>query len=145
MSEKSGGRNKRPTFTDQEALLFHSQGRLGKLEVIALRRHRLGGDDLELAGTALAVEQQRFLVGECRSRAAAIAFRRHLNPLINPLAAGRRAKGSGSNAHRSRQANKIRRIRRPARLRRGAGGGRGSSPAAGRPSRLNGARERGKR
>jgi malate dehydrogenase (oxaloacetate-decarboxylating)(NADP+) len=27
----------RPTFTDQEALLFHSQGRPGKLEVIATK------------------------------------------------------------------------------------------------------------
>ena len=31
MSAKSGGRNKRPTFTDLEALQFHSQGRPGKL------------------------------------------------------------------------------------------------------------------
>src|SRR5215467_805377 len=29
------GRCNRPTFTDQEALLFHSQGRSGKLEVVA--------------------------------------------------------------------------------------------------------------
>src|ERR1700740_3665321 len=29
------GRGKRPTFTDQEALQFHSQGRPGKLEVVA--------------------------------------------------------------------------------------------------------------
>src|SRR3974377_694573 len=27
----------RPTFTDQEALLFHSQGRPGKLEVVATK------------------------------------------------------------------------------------------------------------
>src|ERR1700750_72647 len=33
MSVKSGGRNKRPTFTDLEALQFHSQGRPGKLEI----------------------------------------------------------------------------------------------------------------
>src|SRR5437879_3723819 len=32
---KSGG--KRPTFTEQEALQFHSQGRPGKLEVIATK------------------------------------------------------------------------------------------------------------
>src|SRR5437867_781867 len=32
--KKSGNR---PTFTDQEALLFHSQGRPGKLEVIATK------------------------------------------------------------------------------------------------------------
>jgi malate dehydrogenase (oxaloacetate-decarboxylating)(NADP+) len=36
MASNSGG-NKRPTFTDQEALLFHSQGRPGKLEVIATK------------------------------------------------------------------------------------------------------------
>ncbi len=35
MSKKSAGN--RPTFTDQEALLFHSQGRPGKLEVIATK------------------------------------------------------------------------------------------------------------
>src|SRR5262250_3630219 len=37
MSAKNGGRGKRPTFTDQEALLFHSQGRPGKLEVVATK------------------------------------------------------------------------------------------------------------
>src|SRR6201987_3557424 len=37
MSSKNGGRSNRPTFTDQEALLFHSQGRPGKLEVIATK------------------------------------------------------------------------------------------------------------
>jgi malate dehydrogenase (oxaloacetate-decarboxylating)(NADP+) len=37
MSGKAGGRGKRPTFTDQEALLFHSQGRPGKLEVVATK------------------------------------------------------------------------------------------------------------
>src|SRR6266700_807693 len=37
MSEKKGGRQSRPTFTDLEALLFHSQGRPGKLEVIATK------------------------------------------------------------------------------------------------------------
>lgn len=37
MSSKSNGRGARPTFTDQEALLFHSQGRPGKLEVIATK------------------------------------------------------------------------------------------------------------
>src|SRR2546428_4311144 len=35
MSSKKDGRGIRPTFTDQEALLFHSQGRPGKLEVVA--------------------------------------------------------------------------------------------------------------
>src|SRR6266540_922030 len=37
MSPKNDGRSNRPTFTDQEALLFHSQGRSGKLEVIATK------------------------------------------------------------------------------------------------------------
>ena len=37
MSSSSKGRGKRPTFTDQEALLFHSQGRPGKLEVVATK------------------------------------------------------------------------------------------------------------
>jgi malate dehydrogenase (oxaloacetate-decarboxylating)(NADP+) len=37
MSSKTDGRSKRPTFTDQEALLFHSQGRPGKLEVVATK------------------------------------------------------------------------------------------------------------
>lgn len=33
----TGNRGKRPTFTDQEALQFHSQGRPGKLEVLATK------------------------------------------------------------------------------------------------------------
>ena len=41
MASKNGGKNggpsNRPTFTDQEALLFHSQGRPGKLEVVATK------------------------------------------------------------------------------------------------------------
>ncbi|MCZ7659705.1 MAG: NADP-dependent malic enzyme [Xanthobacteraceae bacterium] len=37
MAEKSSGRGARPTFTDQEALQFHSQGRPGKLEVVATK------------------------------------------------------------------------------------------------------------
>src|ERR1700676_322770 len=37
MTTESDARSKRPTFTDQEALLFHSQGRPGKLEVIATK------------------------------------------------------------------------------------------------------------
>jgi len=37
MASKSGGGKHRPTFTDQEALLFHSQGRPGKLEVMATK------------------------------------------------------------------------------------------------------------
>src|ERR1700694_3217735 len=34
MSPPTKGRGNRPTFTDQEALLFHSQGRPGKLEIM---------------------------------------------------------------------------------------------------------------
>jgi len=34
---KNNGQAQRPTFTDQEALLFHSQGRPGKLEVLATK------------------------------------------------------------------------------------------------------------
>ncbi|MGB6444516.1 MAG: NADP-dependent malic enzyme [Xanthobacteraceae bacterium] len=37
MASKNGGAPHRPTFTDQEALLFHSQGRPGKLEVVATK------------------------------------------------------------------------------------------------------------
>src|SRR6201981_910727 len=37
MAGKIRGRCNRPTFTDQEALLFHSQGRSGKLEVVATK------------------------------------------------------------------------------------------------------------
>jgi malate dehydrogenase (oxaloacetate-decarboxylating)(NADP+) len=37
MAGNTRGRNNRPTFTEQEALLFHSQGRPGKLEVIATK------------------------------------------------------------------------------------------------------------
>jgi malate dehydrogenase (oxaloacetate-decarboxylating)(NADP+) len=37
MASKNDGRSQRPTFTDQEALLFHSQGRPGKLEVVATK------------------------------------------------------------------------------------------------------------
>ena len=37
MSAKSGGRRARPTFTDQEALQFHQQGRPGKIEVVATK------------------------------------------------------------------------------------------------------------
>jgi malate dehydrogenase (oxaloacetate-decarboxylating)(NADP+) len=36
MASKNG-RSNRPTFTDQEALLFHSEGRPGKLEVVATK------------------------------------------------------------------------------------------------------------
>src|SRR5580765_4534905 len=37
MLSKNPSRQTRPTFTDQEALLFHSQGRPGKLEVVATK------------------------------------------------------------------------------------------------------------
>jgi malate dehydrogenase (oxaloacetate-decarboxylating)(NADP+) len=41
MAARNGGKNsgagQRPTFTDQEALLFHSQGRPGKLEIVATK------------------------------------------------------------------------------------------------------------
>jgi len=37
MPAKTGGPKQRPTFTDQEALQFHSQGRPGKLEVVATK------------------------------------------------------------------------------------------------------------
>jgi malate dehydrogenase (oxaloacetate-decarboxylating)(NADP+) len=37
MAWKKGDRTPRPAFTDQEALLFHSQGRPGKLEVVATK------------------------------------------------------------------------------------------------------------
>ena len=47
--------------------------RIGQREV-ALRRHRLGGDHFELAGPALAVKQQGFLIGEDRALAAAVGF-----------------------------------------------------------------------
>jgi malate dehydrogenase (oxaloacetate-decarboxylating)(NADP+) len=37
MTTQNNGRSHRPTFTDQEALLFHSQGRPGKLEIVATK------------------------------------------------------------------------------------------------------------
>src|SRR5215218_3071967 len=37
MSDTNAGGSQRPVFTDQEALLFHSQGRPGKLEVVATK------------------------------------------------------------------------------------------------------------
>ena len=41
------------------------------------------GDHLELAGSPLAVEQQRFLVGERRPRLTARIFCQHFNPLLD--------------------------------------------------------------
>src|SRR5262249_33866004 len=46
--------------------------------------------------TALAVKLQRFLVSEGRSLAAAITFRRHLNPLATRSPDDRRLQASGS-------------------------------------------------
>ena len=62
--------------------------RIGERQV-ALRRHRLGGDHFELAGAALAVKQQGFLVGESRpvGAAAAAIFGSHFNSIL--LAPGR--------------------------------------------------------
>ena len=107
MSSKNDGRGARPTFTDQEALLFHSQGRPGKLEVVATKPMATQRD-LSLAyspGVALPVlaiaehEDRAFdyttkgnfvavitngtaILGlGNRGALAAIAFRRHLNPL----------------------------------------------------------------
>ncbi|MFL5165876.1 MAG: NADP-dependent malic enzyme, partial [Microvirga sp.] len=37
MNDSPPPRRSRPTFTDQEALQFHSQGRPGKLEVVATK------------------------------------------------------------------------------------------------------------
>ena len=37
MSSKPPGRHSRPTFTDQEALQFHAQGRPGKIEIVATK------------------------------------------------------------------------------------------------------------
>src|ERR1700704_3611769 len=37
MSDKAQGNVTRPIITDQEALLFHSEGRPGKLEVVATK------------------------------------------------------------------------------------------------------------
>ena len=60
-------------------------GRIGERQ-IALRRHRLGRHDFELAGTAPGMKKQRFLVGE--SRPIAAGFGGHFNSLQagNPAA-----------------------------------------------------------
>ena len=52
--------------------------RIGQRQV-ALGRHRLGGDHLELAGAAVAVEVERLLIGE--GRPVAVGFLRHFNTL----------------------------------------------------------------
>ena len=54
--------------------------RIGEREV-ALGRHRLGGDDLELPGAALGMEQQRFLIGEMRPLGAVRRLAGHCNSL----------------------------------------------------------------
>src|SRR5262249_58568839 len=87
----------------------------------------------ELAGTALAMEQQRFLVGKCRSCAAAIAFRRHLNPLYTPW----RMAGGPKVADRMpiAQGKPLASVGRPACA---PHAGRGSaSPPAARPTPMN--------
>jgi hypothetical protein len=56
-------------------------GRIGERK-IALRRHRLGGDDFELTRPALAVKQQGLLVGKGRPLRAVAGFRSHLNSLL---------------------------------------------------------------
>ena len=66
-------------------------GRIGERQV-ALRRHRLGGDDFELAGPPLAVEEERFLIGEGRPVAA--GFLCHFNTLLT--ATGRNRDVSGT-------------------------------------------------
>ena len=55
-------------------------GRIGERKV-ALCRHRLGGDDFQLARPALAVKQQCFLVRKGRPLAAAVVFCSHFNSL----------------------------------------------------------------
>ena len=60
-------------------------GRIGQRQ-IALRRHRLGGDHLELAGAAPAVKVERLLIGE--GRPVAVGFLCHFNtlpPATGPL------------------------------------------------------------
>ncbi len=47
---------------------------------IALRRHRLGRDDFELSGPSGRVKLQRFLIGECRPRIAALLLSHTLLP-----------------------------------------------------------------
>ena len=54
--------------------------RIGEREV-ALGRHRLGGDDLELAGPPAAMELQGFLVGESRPITAAGGFCGHFHSI----------------------------------------------------------------
>ncbi len=64
--------------------------RIGQRQV-ALGRHRLGRHDFELARAALAMEQQRFLIGEGRTVAAVAGFRSHFTSLQPNV---RRARGN---------------------------------------------------
>ena len=61
--------------------------RIGERQV-ALGRHRLGGDDLQLAGPADAVELQGFLIGEGRPVAAAGGFGGHCYSMTQPVMPG---------------------------------------------------------
>ena len=78
-------------------------GRIGERQV-ALGRHRLGGDDFELAGPALAVKLQCFLVREGRPLRPAAVICSHFNSLVKTY--GNRAWGpanvSGSHGPCSR-------------------------------------------
>ena len=61
--------------------------RIGEREV-ALGRHRLGGDDFQLAGPADAVELQGFLIGESRPIAAGGGFCGHCYSMTQPVLPG---------------------------------------------------------
>src|SRR5262249_21205512 len=101
---------------------------------IALGGHRLGGHHFKLARTGLAVGQQRFLVGKCRSSPTAIDFGGHLNPLGPRWIASARVPDRASVAQGKRQK---------------ASPGTLPSSAVARTTtvraQLNGTRERGKR
>src|SRR5690606_4307119 len=71
-------------------------GRIGERK-IALGRHRLGGDDFELSGPALAMKLERFLVGECGPRTAAfLVGHRYSSTAARPEADHSGARMSGS-------------------------------------------------
>ena len=61
--------------------------RIGEREV-ALGRHRLGGDDFQLAGPADAVKLQGFLIGEGRPVAAGGRFGGHFYSMTQPVLPG---------------------------------------------------------
>ncbi len=77
--------------------------RIGQRQ-IALRRHRLGGDHLKLAGAAAAVKVERFLIGE--GRPVAVGFLCHFNTL--PPATGPLDDVSGTPRPSSRHRQPIR-------------------------------------